>query len=318
MLDSGLEGDPRRFPVSVEHINADTTERFLWLFGPQVRRSRARIAIWFWELAALPRAWISNAAQYDEIWVGSRFGRRAITAVTNVPVEIVAPPVRTPLGAEGDVRKRLGVPADAFVVLYVFDHSSFVARKNPFCLVDAFVREFGDDPTVRLILKVSHADTRSRTYRRLMETALHHPNVHIVSEVMSAAELGSLFVTADCYVSPHRSEGFGLTVAEALLCECPVIATDYGSTTDFLTAETGYPLDYSLVEIAEDHGPYARGYVWADPSTEHLQSLLRHVLDHPEEARERAKAGRRFVAAEYSPQAAGRRMYDRIRSLSCV
>ena len=119
----------------MEHINADTTERFLWLFGPQVRHARARVAIWFWELAALPAAWIHNTAQYDEIWVGSQFGRRAITAVTNVPVEIVAPPVRAPSQAKEDPRERFGVPGDAFVFLYVFDYSSFVARKNPFCLV---------------------------------------------------------------------------------------------------------------------------------------------------------------------------------------
>jgi glycosyltransferase involved in cell wall biosynthesis len=133
--------------------------------------------------------------------------------------------------------------------------------------------------------------------------------------VFDDAALHALFTRADCYVSPHRSEGFGLTVAEAMLRECPVIATDYGSTTDFVTPETGFPLEYMLVEIAEDQGPYQRGYVWADPSREHLRILMRRVVDDAAGTRRRAEAGRRFIEERYSLRAVGERMVGRLRRL---
>ena len=210
------------------------------------------------------------------------------------------------------LRERFGIPREQFLFLYVFDYSSYVDRKNPDCLVDAFVDEFFGEPDVGLVLKVSHADAAAAGYGRLIAAAEAHSNITLISEMLDQADLETLFRTADCYVSPHRSEGFGLTVAEAMLRGCPVIATDYGATTDFLTPETGFPLEYTLVELEEDQGPYPRGYVWADPSREHLRGLLREVTQDVSAARGRAAAGRRLMDEEYSFAAVGGRMRSRL------
>ena len=314
VVEPGLESDSRRFPLTIEHVNADSTERFLWHFGGDVAGASARVAVWYWELAAFRPDWIGNIRHYDEIWVGSQFGRRAVAAVTNVPVVVVPPPVTLSSGG-GEVRpirERFGIPREQFFFLYVFDYSSYVDRKNPFCLVDAFVDEFSGEPNVGLVLKVSHADAAAAGYRRLVAAAEAHSNITFISEVLDQADLEALFQTADCYVSPHRSEGFGLTVAEAMLRDCPVIATDYGATTDFLTPETGFPLEYSLVELEEDQGPYPHGFVWADPSREHLRLLLREVAGDVPAARRRAAAGRRLISEEFSFAAAGERMRRRL------
>ena len=313
VVDPETPSDPRRFPLTIEHVNADTTERFLWHFGDELRGATARVAMWYWELAAFRPEWIGNADQYDEVWVASRFGQRSVAAMTNVPVAVCPPPVpQPPAAGDVDVRARLGVPEDAFLFLYVFDYSSFVDRKNPSCLVDAFVAGFAGQPEVRLVLKVSHPDRSAPGFQALLQAAARHPNLHLVDEMLELAELHALFAAADCYVSPHRSEGFGLTLAEAMLRGTPVIATDYGSTTDFISPDTGYPIEYQLVELQEDQGPYPRGYVWADPSREHLRQLMRAVVDDPGGARRTAEAGRRLISEEYSPAAAGARMRGRL------
>jgi len=314
-VDPGLPSDPRRFPVAVEHVNADTTERFLWHFGNELESARARVAVWYWELAALRPDWVRNTRHYDEIWVASSFGRRAVSAVTNVPVAVVPPPVALPEGNGDGDPGRFGIASDAFVFLYVFDYSSYVDRKNPACLVDAFIAEFAGEPDVVLALKVSHADRASAGFAEFSETVASHANIRLMTEMLDDTSLRALFTRADCYVSPHRSEGFGLTVAEAMLRRCPVIATDYGSTTDFVTEETGYPLEYKLVEIGEDQGPYLHGYVWADPSREHLRILMRQVVTDVPAAVRRADAGRRLILEEYSHAAVGRRMLERLRPL---
>jgi glycosyltransferase involved in cell wall biosynthesis len=303
-----LHSDTRRFALTIEHINADTTDAFMERFGTQLRGVSARVAVWYWELAAFRPDWISRARWYDEIWVASEFGRRAVAAMTNVPVRVVPPPMTLSPARGQSGREQFHIPEDSFVFLYVFDHASLVDRKNPFCLVDAFVAEFAGDPGACLVLKVSHVNHDAPAYQVLEEATTGHPNVVVVAEMLDEADLANLFEAADCYVSPHRSEGFGLTVAESMLRGRPVIATGYGATTDFVSAQTGYPIEYSLVEIEEDTGPYLRGHVWADPSREHLRRLLRQVVDDPAAARVRGEAGRRLMEERYSPAAAGARM----------
>lgn len=307
-VEPDIRSDPRRFPLTIEHINADTTDVFIKRFGAELQRVRARVAVWYWELAAFRPDWVSRTRWYDEIWVASEFGRRAVGAVTNVPVRVVPPPMTLSPVAGLSGRERFCIPEQSFVFLYVFDSTSLVDRKNPFCLVDAFVAEFARDPDVCLVLKVSHAHHDAPAYRLIREVTAGHPNIVVVPEMLDEADLASLFEAADCYVSPHRSEGFGLTVAEAMLRGRPVIATDYGATVDFVSTKTGYPIDYSLVEIEQDRGPYLRGHVWADPSREHLRLLLREVVEDPAAARARGEAGRRLMEERYSPAAAGARM----------
>ena len=307
-----MDTDERRFPITFEHINADTTLRFERLFRGELRSSRYRIAMWYWELSAFRSDWSELASHYREIWVASAFGSRAVAAISSVPVHVMPPPAEV-RPANGDrARRAFGISPDTFVFLYVFDFSSYVDRKNPGCLVDAFASEFGHDARFALVLKISHAEPSTPGFRALVSRCEDFGNTRIVSDALRQHDLDDVYAMANCYVSPHRSEGFGLTLAEAMLRGCPVIATDYGATTDFVTEATGYPLRYQLMELKEDQGPYQHGYVWADPSIEHLRELMREVVEHPEEAKRRAIAGQRFVAARYSVETRGRELRARL------
>lgn len=314
-VDANIGCDRRRFPLTIEHINADTVDVFMRTYGHELGHVSGRVAVWYWELPAFRSDWTPHAGQYDEIWVASEFGRRAVGAMTNTPVRVVPPSIGPLPEWEHRGRERFRIPGEAFVFLYVFDNASFVDRKNPFCLIDAFVARFAGDPDACLVLKVSHAGLDLPGYQRLEDATAEHRNILLVPEMLDDEDLAALFGAADCYVSPHRTEGFGLTLAEAMLRGCPVIATGYGATTDFLTTETGYPIDFSLVEIERDLGPYQRGHVWADPSREHLGRLLREVAGDPVAARARGDAGRRFIEERYSPAAAGARMRAALEAL---
>src|SRR5207245_6112526 len=63
-----------------------------------------------------------------------------------------------------------------------------------------------------------------------LETA-HDARIIVTDEVLSRGQIGALYHLCDCYVSLHRSEGFGLTPAEAMAMGKPVIATGYGGNT---------------------------------------------------------------------------------------
>ncbi len=197
-------------------------------------------------------------SHFDEIWVPSTFCQRAIQAVTAKPV-IVMPHVVSAIEApQPGYRDKLQIAAGAVAFLYVFDATNFVAGKNPDCLVDAFEAAVSDHDRVRLVLKVSNADKDPEFSKYLDRLAGRNGRCVVLRQTMAARELAGLVCGCDCYVSPHRSEGFGLTVAEAMALGVPVIATDYGGTADFVTEEVGLPLCYRLVEVDRDHGPGRR------------------------------------------------------------
>jgi glycosyltransferase involved in cell wall biosynthesis len=123
----------------------------------------------------------------------------------------------------------------------------------------------------------------------------------------------------------HRSEGFGLTMAEAMLLGKPVIATGYSGNLDFMTADTSLLVDYERVPITLEpsapggSGPdlptYPRGSFWAEPSVDQTAELMRWVYEHPDQARALGHRARRHASRLLSLQAAGRRMQQRLQAL---
>lgn len=276
-------------------------------------KDKYRIGLWVWELAAFPPEWHDCIERYDEIWVPSKFCQRSVSAVSRKPVNVmpyVVPVSETPLDLS--IRQEWGLPQDAFVFLYMFDASSYLARKNPLFLIEAFIGEFAANPKVVLVLKVSYAQYAHREFEAVRRRCLGLPNIRLIEDVVEADQVLRFIDAADCYVSPHRSEGFGLTVAEALSRGKPVIATDYGGTKDFLTEETGYPIPYKLIEIESTMGPYQKGYVWANPDMDALRSRMRQVVSDPEAARKKGLQGSKYIRTMYNERALGERLRSRL------
>jgi glycosyltransferase involved in cell wall biosynthesis len=305
-----------RYPIALVHINADAVHRFLHFHARTFARAQYKIGLWVWELPALRDEWWGELRHFDEIWVPSTFCQRAVQAVTVKPVIVVPHVVSVSTAAQPGWRERLRIGRDEFAFLYVFDASSYVERKNPHCLIDAFEAAFTDHDPVRLVLKVSHADTDLAFSGYLNALVERNTRCIVLRQMMETHELTGLFHACDCYVSPHRTEGFGLTVAEAMALGMPVIATDYGGTVDFVTEEVGFPLHYRLVEVDRDHGPYAKGAIWSDPLREHLQQLLRSVVAAPHEAAARGRRARTRMLEDYSAEAIGQRIGERLAAIA--
>ena len=111
--------------------------------------------------------------------------------------------------------------------------------------------------------------------------------------------------SCDAYVSLHRSEGFGLTLAEAMFYGKPVIATAYSGNVDFFGVGNGFPVRYELATLDEDAGPYARGSRWAEPDVVHAAEQMRRVVSDDAERRRVSEQARRDVRRQLSLEAVG-------------
>jgi glycosyltransferase involved in cell wall biosynthesis len=302
-------------PFNLVHLNADNMEWFAQSRGKRYFRDRYTIGYWFWELAEFRRDWMPAFGYVDEVWSASEFGRTAIAERSDVPVMCMPLPVVAPLPTAVD-RSHFGISQDAFLFLFTFDVSSQLERKNPLGLIQAFRRAFGGQPDVVLILKYTNAQYDPREVARLRDATRGLSVVH-VEGYLTRDELSGLMRAADCYVSLHRAEGFGLTIAEAMALGKPVIATSYSGNTDFMTASNSYPVDYRIVPVERDYGPYLRGMTWAEPDLDQAIELMREVVDDRAGATSRGRRAAADIAASRTPERTGalvRRRLEEIRA----
>jgi glycosyltransferase involved in cell wall biosynthesis len=296
---------PRRADVNLVCINADQHFVVMSQLGEQLFRDRYNIGVWFWELTRFPEQWTDRFAYYDEIWVSSAFVANALAPVSPIPVVRIPPVLATPgQGSREAGRRRLGVSADEVVYLFIFDFRSYFERKNPLALIDAFQRAFRSTDPARLVIKCVNEDFRPEGFAALRARAAGSP-ITIEAGYWSSEDLRDLMAACDAYVSLHRSEGLGLTIAEAMAQGKPVIATDWSGNVDFMNVSNSFPVAYELVELTEDIGPYAAGEVWAEPSVEHAAELMRAVFDDRALARARGEAGRREIEMNFSVERVG-------------
>ena len=296
--------DEAVFPLNIICINGDGVPVFAREVGRAFFRDRYNVALWWWEVGPPPSSWHEAYDFIDEVWVGTRYVYDLIAPTSPVPVVLMPMPLRD-ISCSPSPRESLGLPGDGFVFLCLYDYHSVLKRKNPSAVIAAFRRAFDGVDGVHLVLKTLNGDMRPDEHARVLMEAAGDSSIHVIDGYLSASTKNTLLAACDCYVSLHRAEGFGLTLAEAMLLEIPVIATRYGGNVDFMSERNSYLVDYSLVQVGEDAYPYSPDAWWAEPSIEHAASLMRRVFEQQEEARSRGSAARRDLLRDHSPANAG-------------
>lgn len=291
-------GDPK-FPISVLAVNADMTRPLLGAHR-EVGHDRYRIGLWAWELEDFPAELHPAFGLLDEVWTVSDFCRTAIAKHSPIPVKTIPVPVRDP----GEPARAAREPGEPVRFLFAFDFNSIAQRKNPWGAVTAFQKAFPGRDDVRLTIKTINSERRPVEAERLRAAVADDDRIELLERYLSVDELHELYARSTCYVSLHRSEGFGLTVAEAMARAMPVISTDYSSTTEFLDERTGWPVPYRLVQVGKNCEPYGAESLWAEPDLDAAAAAMRQVADDPVEADRRGRQAREHILRTRSMAAA--------------
>jgi len=265
----------------IDHVNAPLMPFAAYLLGHKLIAGKHIVGYWAWELPSVPREWLKGIAFVHEVWAPSRFTAAAIAPIAaGRPVRVVPHPVT--VRGYGSIAREARPSSWAFTVLTIFDMGSSFARKNPLASIRAFRRAFNDDPSARLLVKTLNVDVFDEGQRQLRESIGSATNIDLVDKRMSQTELMELYRSADVLLSLHRSEGFGLTIAEAMLSGMPIIATNWSGNTDFLSIETGFPIGYRLVPAGDPQRTYHQpAMTWAEADAEAAAKALRALRDEP-------------------------------------
>ena len=306
------EMPPAGAPLVV-HVNAPILPAALLRLPRGFLRGRRVIGYWAWELAVVPDGWRVGVPFVHEIWTPSRFSARALERLAPGRVRVVphpvaaSPPLPSRLG-----RADFGLPERAVLVLVSFSLASSYVRKNPLAAIAAFRTAFGERADRVLVLKIVHADHAPADLAALRAAAGGAANIRFETRLFPSADSHALTQCADIVLSLHRSEGFGLVPAEAMVLGRAVVATDFSGTTDFLDAGCGMPIAYKLVPARDPRGVFeAPGAEWAEADIGEAAEALRVLA---EDAELRQRLGHAAQAAAATRLGAGK-LADAVRAL---
>ena len=307
------------YDTTIVCVNPDNSFYLRTQAPLNVLGERYVIGNWYWELPELPDEWLKEFEFVDEVWAASRFIADAVSAKTSRPVVHMPPVVQ--LNHDFVVsRAELGLPEDRYLFLAMFDTNSVLQRKNPLGVLRAFKRAFpaGSEARVALVMKFNNPDYRQPLLQSVREEMAGLENVVLLDRVMTRAEVTSLLKACDCFVSLHRSEGFGLGPAEAMLLGKPAIITNWSGSVDYMTADNSIAIDYELVKLGRDYGPYKAHQSWAEPDLDQASYWMKKLISDPSLGPRLGHHAQQTIKDQFSPHTVGqliRARLDQIRGL---
>lgn len=313
----GMMGKKLNSKIQIIHLTPEN-------YPGTIKKNRYNIAYAAWETSKLPPEWVGLINQCDEVWVPCKH---------NVEV----------FRSSGVKRPIVYIP-HTFAEEYVFDKEDsellednetftfysvfqWTERKNPLALLKAYLTEFKKEENVHMIFKTYLQDPRSAEQNAVVKNMISsvkqklyldvYPRLALISSLMSRAQIQSLHKQCDCYVSPHRCEGFGIPIAEAMIAGNPVIVCGHGGPEDFIIdGDTGLLIDYNMTPVFGMPFPnYTGDMVWAEPDIMDLKAKMRWAFENRKEAKEMGDRGKEWIKENLSWEAIGQKMKERLEQI---
>ena len=308
--------DIGRYKTLFMAINADQLRGACEYLGEEFLENRFVIGQWFWELEELPERYQKTFELIDEIWAPTLFIKGAIekksppsVTVIHMPLPLVTPKIDLSVG-----RKDFGI-SDGYSFLFTFDFMSVSKRKNVLGVINAYCAAFSPNDGAVLVVKTINGEKRLPELEKVRWMIRDRKDIVIIDEYFDVEKSSALMNACDCYVSLHRSEGLGLTMAEAMLLGKPVIATAYSGNMDFMTEETALLVPWEYVEVGEGAEGYPSDAMWAEPDLGYASSMMRKVFQDREFGLALGDRAKRDLQRRFSPEVTGERMKKQLESI---
>jgi glycosyltransferase involved in cell wall biosynthesis len=283
---------PSEATAMVVFLNPRELVQLAAMTGGAPFRGRFCVGAWAWELETAPANWRPAMRYVDEVWACSRFVADAVLSLApRLPVRVMLHPLTS---SETPSRRAFfGLPQDVVAVLTAFDIRSGFARKNPIAAVRAFRRATARTKERSLMVcKMSGAEAAPDLLASLKAEIGSAVDVILMDSWLTGAEMRDLISSVDIVLSLHRSEGFGLLPAQAMMAGKAVVATAWSGNLDYMTDDVCALVDYRLIPVRDPQGLYTNGR-WADPDLEQAAGRLAALID---DADARQSLGRRAQA----------------------
>lgn len=286
-------------------------------FGRKFFDEQYKIGYFPWELPEAPKGWGDIYDFVDEIWAPTAFTAQAFESDAQKPVYVMPPAVALPPIALHSKKDIINTNKEKFIFIYPFDPNSHLTRKNPLALVRAFRKAFAKESgAVALLLRVN-GDPRGRPgWKEIEDAASADTRIHIWFQTLDRSDALGILASCDCLVSPHRAEGFGRNIAEAILLGLPVLATGFSGNVDFM--EPDELIAWAPRKLAPGEYPFGDGLWWAEPNVADMARKMRSVYDKSSKSDGHSPAAisrKQRFEIRHAPLSVGRRYALRLQGI---
>lgn len=228
----------------IAHWKADVVVSFhgLWVYGPDYRDSVTVPWVGYFPVDhdPAPPVIAIRARQLDFPVVYSEFARAAM-ADAGVTCDFIPHTIDTSIfypGDRGEARRRIGLPEGRFVAAIVAANQELFRKAFPEQMA-AFAQFARDHEEIDPILYV-HSDHNHPEGHDIYAMAEHlgiagrlcGPDKYSYMMGLPAEFVADVYRASDVLLAAARGEGFGLPIAEAQACGCPVITTAFTAMTE--------------------------------------------------------------------------------------
>ncbi len=297
-----------------------------------------------WEYGYLPKNWIEPIrGNMSEVWCCSRYVRDVFvnSGIDEAKVHII------PLGVDTDIYNPeaplhvFTIEAGAQRLLPTANKTLAARRSQPFLflfvggtlhrkgidiLLQAYLNAFTAYDDVCLVIKDTGTSTvyRGSNQRERILGLIDQddrPRIVYLDADLSSHQMAGLYTACDCLVQPYRGEGFCLPALEAMACGLAVIATEGGSTDDFVDEAVGWRIPARKQLIDQNHigtEEFVAPPWWLEVDSGALVELLRHTYRNRDEVKERGATGAQRVAQGWTWHHAADAVVNRLQALAAL
>lgn len=290
-------------PINLVQVSPSTTEieHFFEYFDHSLFKSKYNILYLAWESETLPEDNIVNINLFDEVWTPSEYCKICLEKFIALPIKVIPHPIDIELKPTHDTDAEHFFNKKMFNFLFIFDYNSSIERKNVVNLIKAFRNTFeGWENNAFLTIKTSKSDKFAAEKEQIIQAIGDSDKIKIVEKIFDKNALNYVISQCESYISLHRSEGFGLTMAEAMYFGKPAIGTGYSGNLQFMNEKNSFLVKAQKVSYGSDDLNYNSETVWSEPSIEEASVYLRKVYEGGEIVKKLADNGRETIRNHFS------------------
>ena len=270
----------------------------------------------------IPKRWVSICNRCDLIMTASNFCKeKMLESGCNVPIHVVPHTFDT---TKWNINiKPLNISnLKKYNFLTIAD---FTPRKNCKMLIKSFIKTFKNNKDVSLTIKAYYNSFEKQDKINLINRIKkiadstnipkeERPCIFFYGEPILENLLPRFMMSFDCLVSPHRGEGYGLTLSQMMSLGKPVISTNYSGNLDFMNEENSYLIDTSGFEPVTEEmiviNPNYEDQNWVIIDESSLCEKMKYVFENQIEAKNKGKIAAKNIKKKTSYKVISNQILD--------